>query len=74
MVRNPLGNTFVEDPDVPMLDLDPVHTPILAELKTAINAVLESNRFIGGPEVDAFEKEAAEYVGTEYGIGVSSGS
>ncbi len=74
MVQNPVTHTESEDLNVPLLDLDPVHGPILAELKSAINGVLETNRFIGGPEVEAFEVEAAHYVGAQYGIGVSSGT
>jgi len=63
-----------EDLQVPLLDLGPIHAPILADLKAAVNAVLESNRFIGGPEIDAFEAEAADYVQAEHAIGVSSGT
>ncbi|MEJ2718983.1 MAG: DegT/DnrJ/EryC1/StrS family aminotransferase [Deltaproteobacteria bacterium] len=60
--------------DVPMLDLDPIHQPIWNELKDAVIRVLESNRFIGGPELDAFEREVASYCGVEHAIGVSSGT
>jgi dTDP-4-amino-4,6-dideoxygalactose transaminase len=59
---------------VPMLDLEPIHQPIWNELKDAVTRVLESNRFIGGPELDAFEREVASYCGVEYAIGVSSGT
>jgi dTDP-4-amino-4,6-dideoxygalactose transaminase len=36
--------------------------------------VAESQRFIGGPEVEAFEREIAEYCASAHAIGVSSGS
>ncbi len=36
--------------------------------------VLESNRFIGGPEVESFEAEIAAYCGSVQAVGVSSGT
>lgn len=59
---------------VPLLDLEPVHGPLTGQLQTALAAVLASNRFIGGPEVEAFEREVAEYCGVEHAIGMSSGT
>ena len=40
----------------------------------AINRVIKSNRFTIGPEVEMFEKEFAEYFGSEYAVMVNSGS
>lgn len=74
MAEKTSTNSLHDDPTVPLLDLGPLHAPIMEELKSVLNKVLETNRFIGGPEVDAFEKEAAQYVGAEHGIGVSSGT
>jgi dTDP-4-amino-4,6-dideoxygalactose transaminase len=75
VVSNASTHPVVDDDlQVPLLDLCPVHSPILSELKAVLNGVLESNRFIGGPEVDAFEAEVAEYVGAKHGVGVSSGT
>ena len=59
---------------VPLLDLGPIHRPIGAELKDAVLGVLESNRFVGGPELDSFEREIAAYCGSHHAIGVSSGT
>lgn len=43
-------------------------------MQAAVNAVLESQRFILGPEVDALEAELAAYCQVPHAIGVSSGS
>ena len=59
---------------VPLLDLRAQFVGIEAEVRTAIDGVLESQWFILGPEVKALEKEVAAYSGCEFGVGVSSGS
>ena len=59
---------------VPLLDLKAQYETIRGEVQEAINGVLESQRFILGPEVEALEEEVAAYSHTGYGIGVSSGS
>ncbi|MCX6935602.1 MAG: DegT/DnrJ/EryC1/StrS family aminotransferase [Verrucomicrobia bacterium] len=59
---------------VPMLDLVKEHAPYRAELQSAFDRVLESGRFVLGPEVEAFEKEIAAWIGVPHAIGVSNGS
>ena len=59
---------------VPILDLTRQYRTIKAEIDTAIQRVLESGRFILGPEVEAFEGEIAEYLGVKHAIGVASGT
>jgi dTDP-3-amino-3,4,6-trideoxy-alpha-D-glucose transaminase len=52
-------------------------TPLLGlreELRGAIDRVLDSERYILGPEVSAFEQEFAAYCGTEHGVGVANGT
>jgi dTDP-4-amino-4,6-dideoxygalactose transaminase len=44
------------------------------EIDLAIARVMESGQYILGPEVAAFEKEFATYIGVDFGIGVSSGT
>jgi dTDP-4-amino-4,6-dideoxygalactose transaminase len=44
------------------------------EIKKAALKVLDSGRYINGPEAKAFEKEFADYVGMKYGISVNSGT
>ena len=62
------------DVEVPLLDLRPVHEPLLDRITEAVSAVLRSNRFIGGPEIDALEAELAAYCGAPYRVGLSSGT
>ncbi len=44
------------------------------ELKAAAMRVLESGRYILGPEVEAFEAACANYLGCKHALGVSSGT
>ncbi len=60
--------------EVPLLDLEPVHRPLRTELREAVNRVLDSNRFIGGPEIESFEREMADYCQVSHAVGVSSGT
>ena len=59
---------------VPLLDLKAQYTRIRDEIREAIDRVADSQHFILGPEVEALEKEVAEYSQCQFGIGVSSGS
>jgi dTDP-4-amino-4,6-dideoxygalactose transaminase len=58
----------------PQLDLKAQYRGIQKEVEAKITEVLQSQMLILGPEVVALEKELAEYVGTKFGVGVSSGS
>ena len=52
-------------------------TPLIAlrgELRAAIDRVLDSERYILGPEVVAFEREFAAYCGAEHAVGVANGT
>ena len=59
---------------VPMLDLVAEHAPYRGELLAAFERVLDSGRFVLGPEVEAFEREIAAWIGVPHAIGVSNGS
>jgi len=59
---------------VPTLDLKAQYETLRNEMRAAIDRVLESQRFILGPEVEALEREIATYVGARHAVGVSSGS
>jgi len=57
-----------------MLDLVAEHAPYRGELIAAFERVLDSGRFVLGPEVEAFEREIAAWIGVPHAIGVSNGS
>ncbi|MFC2075738.1 DegT/DnrJ/EryC1/StrS family aminotransferase [candidate division KSB1 bacterium] len=59
---------------VPLLDLKEQFRRLEPEIRRAIDGVLESQRFILGPEVEALEVETAAYCGCSHAIGVSSGT
>jgi len=61
-------------PGVPLLDLNAQYDSIKTEIKEAVDRVLESQYFIMGPEVSAFEEDVAAYCGADYAIGCASGS
>ena len=44
------------------------------EMKDAVNAVLENEKFILGESVFKFEEEFAKYIGTKYAVAVNSGN
>jgi dTDP-4-amino-4,6-dideoxygalactose transaminase len=60
--------------EVPLLDLRPQYAAIRSEIDAAIARVVESQHFVLGPEVEAFEREVAEYCGAPEAVGVGSGS
>lgn len=60
--------------NVPFLDLKAQYAGIKDEIDRAIQAVLDSSAFAGGPFVEKFENEWASYCGTPYAVGVGSGT
>jgi dTDP-4-amino-4,6-dideoxygalactose transaminase len=59
---------------VSLLDLQGQYRPLRDQLLAAIARVCDSQRFIGGPEVDGFEREIAAYLGVAQAVGLSSGT
>lgn len=59
---------------IPQVDLCRQYEAIGAELEEAARRVLRSGRYILGPEVLAFEREAAAALGAAHAVGVSSGT
>ncbi len=57
-----------------MLDLKRQYESIAEEVKAAIESVLTSQHFIGGAELDRFERESAEYLGVRDSVGCASGT
>lgn len=66
--------TDTASPAIAMQDLAALHAPLRDELRAAFDRVLHSQRFIMGPEVESFEREAADHLGAPHAIGVSSGT
>jgi dTDP-3-amino-3,4,6-trideoxy-alpha-D-glucose transaminase len=48
--------------------------PLRAELRAAMERVVEGGRFILGPEVAAFEQDFAAYLGAREAVGVANGT
>jgi len=59
---------------VPLFDTTAPLEPLHDDIRSAIDRVLDSARYILGPEVDAFEREFAAYCGAAHGIGVANGT
>ena len=59
---------------VPLLDLEAQYRPLRDEILAAITRVCDSQRFIMGPEIDAFEQEMVRQLGVPHAISVSSGT
>jgi dTDP-4-amino-4,6-dideoxygalactose transaminase len=61
-------------PPTPLVDIKAQYAPLIPELLAAIGEVLDSGEFILGPNVRAFEQEAAAYLGVPATIGVANGT
>jgi len=59
---------------VPLFDTSTPLAPLRAEIDAAIAGVVDSAKFILGPEVGAFEREFAAYCGAGHAIGVANGT
>jgi dTDP-4-amino-4,6-dideoxygalactose transaminase len=59
---------------VPLFDTSSALAPLRDELRAAITRVLDSERYILGPEVESFEREFASYCGAGQAVGVANGT
>ncbi|MFQ5899344.1 MAG: DegT/DnrJ/EryC1/StrS family aminotransferase [Candidatus Methylomirabilia bacterium] len=59
---------------IPQIDLARQHAALTGELLDALGRVLNSGRFIRGPEAAALEAEVAARCAVRHGIGVASGT
>jgi dTDP-4-amino-4,6-dideoxygalactose transaminase len=66
-VQSPIKHPLFDTPQVQI-------APLKEEIERRIAAVIDSGRFILGPEVAAFEKELAAFLGAEHAIGVANGT
>ena len=60
--------------NIPFLDLVTPHLELEPELAAVFQQVIRSAGFIGGPMVEAFEKQFAAFCHTERAVAVSSGT
>jgi dTDP-4-amino-4,6-dideoxygalactose transaminase len=61
-------------PTIPLVDVHAQYAPLIEELQERFRSVLDSGTFIRGPNVQAFEEEAAAYLGVKRTIGVANGT
>ena len=59
---------------IPLVDVKAQYVPFLPRIREAIDGVLDSGEFILGPNVAAFEREAADYLGVRDSVGVANGT
>jgi dTDP-3-amino-3,4,6-trideoxy-alpha-D-glucose transaminase len=59
---------------IPLVDVKAQYEPLLPAIRAAIDGVLASGEFILGPNVGAFEREAADYLGVRDAVGVANGT
>ena len=59
---------------IPMVDLKGQYLSIKDEIDSALLEALGNTQFILGPNVRAFEQEAADYLGVKHAVGVASGT
>ncbi|MBP3959357.1 DegT/DnrJ/EryC1/StrS family aminotransferase [Gemmata sp. G18] len=59
---------------VPLCDIQAQYNSLKEEINAAVLRVLGSGQAILGPEVAAFEQEAAQFCGAQFGIGCGSGT
>ncbi len=59
---------------VPQLDLKAEYSEIQSQIKKRVIRFFKSGRYILGPEVEALERNFAKFIGTQYAVGVASGT
>src|SRR5437868_7308722 len=69
-----LETAMANKPTLQFLDLQQQYSSIRDEIVAAVTRVLDSQHFILGPEVSAFETEIAPLTGCRFAIGCASGT
>lgn len=59
---------------IPLGDTKSQYAPLVPELKRVFAEILEHGQFVFGPNVSAFEQEAADYLGVAETVGVANGT
>ena len=74
VLRRTLDPQGIAVKSIPFIDLKAQNNSIHDEIEVAIQQVLDSSAFAGGPFVEKFEKEYAQFCQCQYAVGVSSGT
>src|SRR4051812_14270532 len=59
---------------IPHVDVKAQYAPLIPKLQDAFARTLETGRFIFGPEVESFEREAAALLGTQETVSCANGT
>src|SRR4030042_1874029 len=59
---------------IPFMNLNDVLKPIYNEVFSKLKTLIDNSSFVGGEEIELFEKEFAEYCKTKYSVGCSNGT
>ncbi len=70
----PRPETSAAPGSVPMLDLQRQYEQIRAEVLAAVGRVCASQHYILGEDVEAFEREIADFCGVKHAVGCASGT
>ena len=62
------------NPSVPFLDLITPHRELREELRTVVEAALDTAGFIGGPAVEGFERDFAAFCESRFCVGMANGT
>jgi dTDP-4-amino-4,6-dideoxygalactose transaminase len=65
---------MTQNPKIPFVDLVTLHRELEVELVDVFKRAIETAGFIGGPEVEGFEREFAQYCDATQCVGVNSGT
>jgi dTDP-4-amino-4,6-dideoxygalactose transaminase len=60
--------------EIPLIDVKAQYEPLIPRIRAAFDEVLENGQFVLGPNVSAFEAEAARYLGVRETVGVANGT
>ena len=73
-MSNVMSHAESGSPGVPFLDLVAQHAPLEAELVEIFRTAIRRAAFVGGAEVESFEREFAAFVEAPLAVGVNSGT
>lgn len=59
---------------IPLMNVQRQYVDLKKEIDDTVIQVLESGQYINGPQVQAFEREFAEYIGVRYAVSVANGT